>query len=314
MSDEDSRSRILIVDDLPSNIHGLAEVLGDRYRLFFATDGHNALEIAAEGDIDLILLDVVMPEIDGFEVCSRLKSDDTTADIPVIFVSSLGEVEDEAHGFAVGGVDYITKPISPPIVRARVRTHLELKEARDLLTRLASLDGLTGIANRRTFDDRLTLEWRRARRNTARLGLFMADVDHFKRYNDTYGHARGDECLRQVATTLKTALRRSGDLVARYGGEEFAAILPDTDAAGLGIVLRRILDDIAALALEHRDSPSGDTVSISIGAVSIVPSDDSSFDIAIQLADKLLYQAKDGGRGHARLKDCQDETIRVIER
>ncbi|HEX8152240.1 MAG TPA: response regulator, partial [Thermoanaerobaculia bacterium] len=159
------RQRLLIVDDQPANIRVMAEALHDQYELLFATSGAKALEIASTGGVELVLLDVVMPELDGFEVCRRLKSDAATSRIPVIFVTAREEVGDEARGFNVGGVDYITKPIQPPIVRARVRTHLELKRTHDLLESLASVDALTGIANRRRFDAVLADEWKRAQRN-----------------------------------------------------------------------------------------------------------------------------------------------------
>src|SRR5260221_6308621 len=180
----------------------MAEALNDEYEIFFATSGAKALEIAAASGIELVLLDVVMPELDGFEICRRLKGDERTSSIPVIFVTAREETSDEARGFDVGAVDYITKPIRPPVVRARVRMQLELKRARDLLERLALLDPLTGIANRRRFETALDDEWRRAARHNAWFSLAIVDVDDFKAYNDAYGHTRGDDCLRAVAGQL----------------------------------------------------------------------------------------------------------------
>src|SRR5260221_9038725 len=232
----------------------MAEALNDEYEIFFATSGAKALEIAAASGIELVLLDVVMPELDGFEICRRLKGDERTSSIPVIFVTAREETSDEARGFDVGAVDYITKPIRPPVVRARVRMQLELKRARDLLERLALLDPLTGIANRRRFDAALEEEWRRASRTGTWFSLALIDVDDFKAFNDAYGHARGDDCLRLVAQALSSVARRPGDLAARYGGEEFVIILPQTDGEAMVVQMERVLAGIEALRLEHKQS------------------------------------------------------------
>lgn len=282
------RQRLLIVDDQPANVRVMAEALRDQYELYFATSGAKALEIAAGSGIELVLLDVVMPDLDGFEVCRRLKSDERTNKIPVIFVTAREEISDEARGFDVGGVDYITKPVQPLIVRARVRTHLELKQARDLLESLASLDGLTGIANRRRFDDCLQREWQRCARERAPMSLALVDVDYFKKYNDQFGHARGDDCLRTVARALAGITRRPGDLAARYGGEEFALICPDTDAASMQLLIRAALT-----AVRQTD------ITVSVGAVTIVPSQNTHPSSALQAADELLYTAKEEGRDRA---------------
>jgi diguanylate cyclase (GGDEF)-like protein len=287
------RQRLLIVDDQPANVRVMAEALRDQYELYFATSGAKALEIAAASGIELVLLDVVMPDLDGFEVCRRLKSDERTNKIPVIFVTAREEISDEARGFDVGGVDYITKPVQPLIVRARVRTHLELKHARDLLESLASLDGLTGIANRRRFDDCLQREWQRCARNHSPLSIALADVDYFKKYNDQYGHARGDDCLRTVARALAGIARRPADLAARYGGEEFGLIFPDTDSASMQLLIR------AALSAVRQTG-----ITVSIGAVTIIPSSDTNPSSALQAADELLYAAKEEGRDRARHLDA----------
>lgn len=293
------KHRLLIVDDQSANVRVIAEALRDEYELFFATSGAKALEIAAANDVELVLLDVVMPEMDGFEVCRRLKADERTSRIPVIFVTAREEMSDEERGFDVGAVDYITKPIRPPIVRARVRTHLELKAARDLLESMASIDGLTGIANRRRFDVVLAQEWKRAVRSGAPISLAMIDVDDFKKFNDCYGHARGDDCLRAVASVLASVTRRPPDLAARYGGEEFAIVLPDTDAEAMPLLLARLVDGVRALAIEHARSSCSDVVSVSVGAVTLVPLRESDPSSAIETADRLLYEAKRGGRNHA---------------
>jgi len=297
------KHRLLIVDDQSANIRVMAEVLRDEYELFFATTGVKALEVATANDIELVLLDVVMPGLDGFEVCQRLKADERTSRIPVIFVTAREEMSDEERGFDCGAVDYITKPIRPPIVRARVRTHLELKQARDLLESMASIDGLTAIANRRRFDVVLSQEWKRAVRSESPISLAMIDVDDFKKFNDSYGHARGDDCLRAVAGVLQSITRRPPDLAARYGGEEFAIVLPDTDAEAMPQLLARLLDGVRELGI----------VTVSAGAVSLIPQRDSDPSAAIEAADRLLYEVKRGGRNHAVHADLTRGTKQRID-
>ena len=283
------RDRVLIVDDQPANVRVIAEVVRDHYDVFFATTGSKAIDVAVANDVDLILLDVVLPDLDGFEVCKRLKADDRTRLIPVIFVTAREEVRDEARGFDAGGVDYITKPIQPPVVLARVRTHLELKHARDLLESLASIDGLTGIANRRRFDSCLEKEWKRCARSNAPFSLALVDVDHFKQYNDTHGHAKGDECLRSVAQALANIARRPAELAARYGGEEFGLIFPETEADGMRRLMRNLVEQMP--------------VRVSAGAVTLFPSNHQSPSSIVATADELLYHAKANGRGHVRYAD-----------
>jgi diguanylate cyclase (GGDEF)-like protein len=307
-----TRQRLLIVDDQPANVRVMAEALRDNYELYFATSGARALEIANAGGIELVLLDVVMPDLDGFEVCRLLKKDERTSRIPVIFVTAREEVGDETQGFNVGGVDYITKPIQPPIVRARVRTHLELKHARDLLESLASIDPLTGIANRRRFDSTLENEWHRCARSGALFSLAIVDVDHFKKYNDRYGHARGDECLRSVAQALWGVARRPGDLAARYGGEEFGLIFPETDAAATCHLILNTLASISALNIEHASSSTA-RVTISVGAVTLRPTNEQPATSIVEAADRLLYTAKEGGRNHGIHADLTTGAQQRIE-
>ena len=295
------KRRVLIVDDEPANVRVLAEVLAGPYELSFATSGAKALELAASTSPDLILLDVVMPGLDGYEVLRRLKMEVATAGIPVIFVTAMSELDDEARGLELGAVDYITKPVSAPIVRARVRTHLELKAQRDLLERRAFLDGLTGIANRRRFDEELERRWRVAASRQQALTLLLLDVDHFKQFNDNYGHGAGDECLRRVAAALEDCFDETDGLAARYGGEEFIALV----ATGTGTEhARRVLEAIRALEIPHAHSSAGPHVSVSIGAVEVVPAADASPRAVIELADRLLYEAKQGGRNRVRFENA----------
>ncbi len=289
-------AKILIVDDAVTNIQVLAKAIGSGHTFIFATNGIDALDQAASEAPDLILLDVDMPGMDGFDVCRRLKDDPQTQSIPVIFVTGKDKEEDEARGLEIGGIDYVTKPVRPPIVRARVKNHLELKRSRDLLEQLANLDGLTGIANRRKFDERVQAEWRRAQRNRTGIALIMSDIDFFKQFNDTYGHAAGDDCLRRIAAALARAVHRPGDLVARYGGEEFVCVLPETDLPGALEVAGRARDEVAALAILHSGSTVASTVTLSMGVAVLTPSADARSDDLLRVADERLYAAKAAGR------------------
>ncbi len=287
---------ILVVDDETINIELLAELLEDDYDVSFATGGEQALALAASDQPDLILLDVLMPDMDGYDVCARLKQDVTTSGIPVIFITALGDTEAETRGLDLGAVDYVTKPISPAIVRARIRNHIELKRARDTLARLATTDGLTGLANRRSFDDRLATEHRRLGRSGGVMSLILLDIDHFKLFNDTYGHLAGDDCLRQVGRALQGVVRRPADLAARYGGEEFACILPETDAAGAATIAEQIRAAIAALKIPHSASRTADHVTASLGVVTVTCVPDQAITDIVATADAGLYQAKEAGR------------------
>jgi diguanylate cyclase (GGDEF)-like protein len=291
------KALILIVDDTPTNIQLLAEALAANYKIRFATSGAKALELLENTEKpDLILLDVMMPGMDGYEVCRHIKENVALRDIPVIFVTAKNETASQEHGFNVGGVDYITKPFDIALVRARVRTHVNLKWRTDLLEELAHMDGLTGIANRRKFNDVLEFEWKRAIRSQTPLTLLMLDVDHFKQYNDCYGHGAGDECLRLVAATLAAALPRTGDLAARYGGEEFAAILPGCDRDGAAEVAERLRSLIEARRIAHARSTTADHVTASIGSCTLQPMLDGMPDELVQRADQALYRAKAAGR------------------
>lgn len=292
----DNQAKILIVDDAPINIQILNEALKADNRIFFATNGRDALEVAANTIPDLILLDVMMPEMDGYEVCRRLKSDPVLKEIPVIFITAMSQYENEAIGFELGAVDYISKPFTPSLVRLRVRNHLELKRQRDMLSKLAMLDGLTGLPNRRAFDDQFEREWRRALRNGTEICLIMIDIDHFKQYNDAYGHLDGDGCLKLIASALEKRLDRPGDFVARYGGEEFVCLLPETSAQGGGVMAEKLRAAVQELGIPHQTSPTAPSVTISLGVACAVPGPSDTPEQLFDGADRLLYRAKREGR------------------
>jgi diguanylate cyclase (GGDEF)-like protein len=297
---EKKRQSILIVDDMPANIEILNEMLGVDYEVLFATSGTEALEIAVNQLPDLVLLDITMPGMDGYEVCRRLKADSRTKSIPVIYITARTNEDDQARGLDAGAIDYIIKPISPLIIKSRVRNHLELKQYRDLLENLSATDGLTGIPNRRRFDEFLNNEWQRAIRNKSPLSLILMDIDFFKAYNDRYGHLAGDDCLRQVATTLTGSLHRPADLAARYGGEEFACVLPETDIDGAMTVAEQLRENIDGLNITHASSGVSEHVTLSYGVASMVPVEGQSYSDLIKHADEILYYVKRNGRNQIK--------------
>lgn len=290
------RARILIVDDVPTNIRVLVHALMPDYEVRVATNGLDALAAVASDPPDLILLDVAMPAPDGHEVCRRLKADPESRDIPVIFISGGSEESDELLGLRLGAVDYIVKPFSLPVVQARVATHLELKRYRDLLANQSLIDGLTGVPNRRRFDQFLQQSWKLCVRRSESLAVILIDVDHFKGYNDHYGHQAGDDTLRQIGQALLVTKRRPLDLLARYGGEEFVCVLPETNLSGALAVAECLRASVAALAIEHVQPGTGSLVSVSLGAAACISCAESTPGELLAMADRALYQAKREGR------------------
>lgn len=288
---------LLVIDDSLTVRRMLGAILARRYRVLLAASGAEGLGMALEHAPDLILLDVMMPGLDGFTVCTHLKSDSRTREIPVLFLTALSSEGDEMRALEAGGIDFIPKPISPAVLCARVRNHLELKHTQDKLRNLSLMDGLTGIANRRRFDQYLDLEWQRCTRNAHPLSVVMGDVDFFKAYNDAYGHGQGDDCLRKVAQVFAQALRRPADLAARYGGEEFVCVLPETDREGARIVADQIMAGMALLELPHAQSAISPRVTVSVGvATTSQPSPSGTWQDLVEMADQCLYRAKANGR------------------
>ena len=291
------KARILIVDDEKMNLKVLADLLKDEYAPVLATSGEQALQHAF-GDFppDIILLDVVMPEMGGHEVIKALKNNEKTNNIPVIFITALNSIEDEEQGLRLGAVDYIAKPFSSPIVKIRIRNHLRLVHQYRLLDQLAHLDGLTEIPNRRRFEEVFQKEWTRSTRNGIPFSLAMIDVDYFKQYNDHYGHAMGDLTLQKIAKAVEKSLKRPADLIARYGGEEFVMILPETDAAAARVVAERALQNVVDLNIPHQYSQAADYVSVSIGLATITMNTKTLPQTFLMTADQNLYLAKQTGR------------------
>ncbi len=299
-------------------IQMMGRILAHMGNLRFAVNGPDALRLARERAPDLVLLDAEMPGMGGVEVFRAFKAEPALTDVPVIFVTSHSEAAFEVASFEMGAADFIAKPVSAPLVQARVKTQLRMKRMADTLRRIATVDSLTGIANRRQFDQALEREWLLARRAGEPIALLMIDVDHFKLYNDCYGHPIGDICLQQVARALAATGLRPADLLARYGGEEFVLLLPQTPRSGAEHVGRCVLDAVAALNIVHADSPTAPHVTVSIGIAwdddvsarrlhATTASADGrnaaqrSANALVLAADKALYSAKRAGRAQVRV-------------
>jgi len=294
----DATKKILIVDDTPRNIDLLREILRvEGYSIAFATSGVMALETVERVEPDLILLDVMMPELDGFETCRRLKQMEKISTVPIIFVTAKTDPDDLAMAFEAGAVDYIIKPIRQVEVKARVRTHLRLRALTQELERLATTDDLTKLYNRRYLRERLQEEMHRATRSESPLSLIMLDIDFFKSINDTYGHIVGDEVLQKIAENI-SSMARVTDFCARYGGEEFCLVLPDTDAPGAQEISERIRQDVSRC--EHTGT-NGVTFSVTI-SLGVAQWDRSQTMLEFTSeADKALYQAKQSGRNRVNV-------------
>lgn len=298
----DIRQKVLIIDDSPLTVKILKNMLSDEYQIFTAFFGADGYKIALEKNVDLIILDVVMSPVDGYEICNMLKHNPATKDIPVIFISALGEMEDEKKGLEIGAIDYITKPFSEPIVKIRVKNHLELKQNRDTLSELSLRDGLTGLFNRRYFDTALEKEWNRAMISKENLTIMIADIDKFKLYNDNYGHLEGDECLRLVSRNIKESIPDKSAVVARFGGEEFVCLIPNTNYEEASLIANTVLFNLNKLNIPFTHSTVCNNVTLSIGVGSIIPDEKYILTNFIKSVDDLLYLAKKEGRNQIKAK------------
>jgi diguanylate cyclase (GGDEF)-like protein len=287
---------ILIVDDDKANRKMLKELLQEQAKIIFAKNGEQAKVLARKHIPDLILLDVVMPDLSGFDVIETLKNDPETMNVSVIFITGLANDDDEERGFNLGGCDYIYKPFKSNIVIARVMMHLELIRQRKMLDEIAHIDALTGVNNRRKMDVVLQDEVAANKKENTSLLVAIIDIDYFKQYNDSYGHGAGDVALRQVGQSLREIFLRPRDFVARYGGEEFVIILPDCDKAGAEIMLSNIAQSIKDKMIKHEYSSVSKQLTVSVGAVVVKSSESSIVAKIMEQADTLLYQAKNNGR------------------
>ena len=286
---------ILIIDDSPVQAEFLRSILADDYQVTICHTAEEGLREAKSGGFSLVLLDVIMPDMDGFSLLRELQESDVTKYLPVILITSLADIQNEERGLTMGAVDYIAKPFSPIIVRARVNTHIKLYHYQTRFRKQAMVDELTGIANRRRYEGDSLMRWREAIVLKMPLSICMFDIDKFKLYNDTYGHPAGDKVIAAVAQAAAPCFRRATDLLARYGGEEFVAVLLGSDAESAFSVIREVRKAVEDLRIPA-NSPVSPWVTVSAGGVTLVPKSEDSYDTYLKIADAMLYEAKNAGR------------------
>ena len=299
---EDVPYRILVVEDSILNQHIIHKILSPQYVLAQACYAGEALKLVSEFEPHLILLDIILPDADGFDVLHALKQKRETRDIPVMIITGLDADEHEARGLSYGAVDYIKKPFNNEIVHARVNTQMRVIKQVQRAERLSMVDSLTGVPNRRAFDQRIKYEWSRAMRGKSMLSMMMLDVDHFKTYNDTYGHPQGDFMLQSIAGALRENLRRGTDGVYRYGGEEFCVILPTTGLAGAVHIAERVRQGVEQTKLQNTGANGANHVTVSIGVASMLPKKTDKLQYLIEKADEMLYKAKHQGRNQVQFE------------
>ena len=292
---------ILAVDDTETNIDILVELLGDKYEVMVALDGESALEITEEEKIDLILLDIMMPKMDGFEVCNRLKSNEKTKNIPIIFLTAKTDEDSIEKAYEVGGIDYVTKPFRPKELLARVNRELamqklikDLKNSQDELRKLAATDPMTKLYNRRYFSQISAEFLELAKRNNQELSVIMLDIDKFKRINDTYGHKVGDDVIIALSKIL-VELKRKSDIACRFGGEEFVLLLPNTAIDGAEILAQKIRETVQNRSVKVEDDKELNfTISLGVSLVNV--QNETNIEVSLKKADDALYKAKESGR------------------
>lgn len=296
---EFKKPTILVVDDMTTTLLLIHDLLKDTYEVKIAKSGTKALEILeSPNDIDLILLDIEMPDINGYDVCKRIKNNETIKNIPIIFITGRTSQEDEEYGLNLGAIDYITKPFNKAIVKLRIKNYLDLKIKNDMLEKLSMYDGLTNIRNRRFFDETFEKTFSEIKRDKKSLAVLMIDIDFFKPYNDNYGHGQGDETLRKVAKALEKTIKRASDFVARYGGEEFVILLKDINKDGVEAVANNLLNAVRELKITHEFSKIENYVTISIGASFYNSNSDVTKLELLLKADETLYSVKNSGRNN----------------
>lgn len=330
-----SKPVVLLVDDQQMVAEGIRRMLADQKDIDFhyCADSMHAVEMAVAIKPTIILQDLIMPDLDGYELIRKYRSNEVTKNIPVIILSTKEDPHDKSLAFEHGANDYLVKLPDKIELVARIRAHsknylvqcerdqafyelgclqrqLEVSNAE--LQKLTCLDGLTGIANRRRFDDFVGKECLRSAREKTPLSLLLIDIDFFKLFNDNYGHLGGDDCICTVAKALQTAVQRPADIVARYGGEEFAIVLPNTEIEGAIKLADELHRVIRKLKIRHTHSPVSKFLTISIGVACKVASEESSPDDLIEMADNALYQAKHTGRNCSRVYgSCYPECATV---
>jgi len=335
-ADRNKWAVVLLVDDQPMVAEGIRRMIADEADIDFhyCSDPKQAVQQAAEVSATVILQDLVMPDVDGLTLVRFYRNNPATSNIPVIVLSSKDDPNIKSEAFSHGATDYLVKLPEKIELLARIRAHArsylahkerdqafialrkmqeqletmndELARSNRELQRLSSLDGLTGVANRRQFDETLEQEWQRAMRTNTPLSLIFADIDFFKRYNDHYGHQAGDDTLKKVAGVLQRSVHRPADLVSRYGGEEFVMVLPDTMLDGAVTVANKVLNGVRNLNIPHSNAEDNDRVTLSIGVATLNPKVNQKPEILVEAADKALYRAKESGRNHVESSSSAD--------
>ena len=288
--------KVLIIDDSRLDTMVLADILKEEYEVITALTGEEGISLAIEEKPVLVLLDIVMPGMDGFEILEQLKRKDTTKDIPVVFLTALSDEATEEKGFMKGAMDYIKKPFNAHIVRARVRNHVKLCLYMRTIENQMSIDGLTGAYNRRAFENQLSVYWKKAQSENKDLSLFIADIDFFKMVNDTYGHGEGDVVLKTVVYEIKKVLDDEYIFLARYGGEEFAVIIYGISTGESQLLAEAVRKRIEELHIPNDNSLVSQFLTISIGGCTMKPKAGQKSDALVNTADSMLYQAKNSGR------------------
>lgn len=296
--------KILIIDDSAVQAGFLCSILSEEYEVTSCQNAEDGMRAAREGEYSLILLDIIMPGVDGFMLLEDLKQSEMTKHIPVIMITSLSDIQYEERGLLMGAVDYVTKPFSPVIIKARVNTHIQLYHYQTQFRQQAMIDDLTGVANRRCYEQKSLAQWQEAIRFELPFSVCMFDIDKFKLYNDTFGHPAGDRVISSVAKTVSAYFRRATDLFARYGGEEFVAVSLGIDAVSAFEHLKTVRQAVEDLHIQH-NSPVCEWVTISVGGITVQPKLGDSFDTCLKLADTMLYDAKRRGRNQVVWADEQ---------
>jgi len=312
--------KILVVEDSPTLRHATSTYIRTAgHEALMATCGEEALQVVDKNPVDMIIMDVEMPGLDGFETTRLVREWLGDHWIPIIFVTGHSEDQSLREGIEAGGDDYLIKPVSSVILTAKIRAmerlismRDELKTANEALLKLSQKDGLTGLYNRRTFDQKAEEHWKLATRNQAPMAILLLDIDYFKLYNDEYGHPAGDECLRLISTALRRCMSRPGDIVARYGGEEFIALLPATPESGAKHVAEHVRKTIEALHIKHRGSRISDRVTVSVGLSVANFTTGTCLSRQISLADDALYKSKNKGRNCVTMNNYKPDTSVLV--
>lgn len=306
---ETEKNTVLIVDDEKVNIYTLTDILSPDYTIFTAKTGQDAIEIANNYLPDIILLDIIMPEMDGYEVIKHLKKSEKTKQIPIIIISGLSNAKSEEKGLSLGASDYIAKPFSSAIIKLRVQNQIQISNYFKMKNDFSMTDTLTGLPNKYCFDERMHLEWEHSRRNKTPLGILIINIDKFRIYNEKYGHSQGDAVIKSIADCIKESLNRAIDFIARWKGGEFAVLLPFTDLSGAVKIAEKILKSAEKNPIAHTDGKATH-ITVSIGVNSIIPVHGCTINEFLENAAFALSEAKNSGKN----KVCKYDTLELTSK